>query len=277
MDIKHQAQIQPLLEIMQKLRHPVDGCPWDLAQDFQTIVPFTIEEAYEVADAIERTAWDELPDELGDLLFQVVFYCQLATEQGKFDFSTVVERICAKLIRRHPHVFNAPDIASPEHTANQVKQTWEAIKAQERADKLQLSLLDDIPQALPALKRAIKIQTRVAKVGFDWPELEPVVAKIYEEVDEVLVEAKLVATDPEHYQPKVVDEMGDLLFAVVNLARHLNVDPEQALRQANNKFERRFKGVENCVVQSGKQFDDHSLEQLDSYWDQVKRQEKTSL
>lgn len=277
MDTKHNTQIQPLLDIMQKLRDPLDGCPWDLAQDFQTIVPFTIEEAYEVADAIERTAWDELPDELGDLLFQVVFYCQLANEQGKFDFATVVERICAKLIRRHPHVFNSQFIASPEHTANQVKQSWEAIKAQERADKLQLSLLDDIPQALPALKRAIKIQKRVAKVGFDWPELEPVVAKIYEEVDEVLVEAKLVESDPQHYQPKVVDEMGDLLFAVVNLARHLNVDPEQALRQANNKFERRFRGVENCVQQSGKQFEDHNLEQLDCYWDQVKRQEKASL
>ncbi|MCW3172600.1 nucleoside triphosphate pyrophosphohydrolase [Shewanella subflava] len=274
MDTKHNTQIQPLLNIMQKLRDPVEGCPWDLAQDFKSIVPFTIEEAYEVADAIERTAWDELPDELGDLLFQVVFYCQLATEQGKFDFSTVVERICAKLIRRHPHVFQAQHITSPELTANQVKQSWEAIKAQERADKLQLSFLDDIPQALPALKRAVKIQKRVAKVGFDWPELEPVVAKIYEEVDEVLVEAKLVASNPEHYQPKVLDEMGDLLFAVVNLARHLNVDPEQALRQANNKFERRFRGVEHCVNQSGKAFEAHSIEQLDGYWEQVKRQEK---
>ncbi|UJF21414.1 nucleoside triphosphate pyrophosphohydrolase [Shewanella sp. OMA3-2] len=273
MDATPHADIQPLLNIMKKLRDPETGCPWDLAQNFHTIVPFTLEEAYEVADAIERTAWDELPDELGDLLFQVVFYCQLATEQGKFDFATVIERICTKLVRRHPHIFSNIG-TSAEQTAAQVKHSWEAIKAQERADKQQLSLLDDIPHAFPALKRAAKIQQRVAKVGFDWPELEPVVAKVYEEIDEVLVEAKLLDTDPARYQPRVQDEIGDLLFAVVNLARHLNVDPEQALRQANSKFERRFRGVEDCVQQSGKKFDEHSLEQLDLYWTQVKLQEK---
>jgi len=273
MDVTPQVDIQPLLNIMKKLRDPKTGCPWDLAQDFHTIVPFTLEEAYEVADAIERTAWDELPDELGDLLFQVVFYCQLATEQGRFDFATVIDRICTKLVRRHPHIFSNKDTSAVQ-TATQVKHSWEAIKAQERADKQQLSLLDDIPHAFPALKRAAKIQQRVAKVGFDWPELPPVVAKIYEEIDEVLVEAKLLDTDPERYQPRVLDEVGDLLFAVVNLARHLNVDPEQALRQANSKFERRFRGVEDCVLQSGKTFDAHSLEQLDLYWNQVKQQEK---
>lgn len=277
------VDITPLLNIMQKLRDPDSGCPWDLAQDFQSIVPFTLEEAYEVADVIERKAWAELPDELGDLLFQVVFYSQLAAEQNQFDFTTVVERICAKLIRRHPHVFDASETSllsantidsdSAFVTASQVKQTWEAIKTQERIAKQQLSLLDDIPHALPALTRAAKIQKRVAKVGFDWPELEPVVGKIYEEVDEVLAEVKLLASDPGKYQPKVADEMGDLLFAVVNLARHVNVDPEQALRQANIKFERRFRGVENCVQQSGKSFEQHSLEQLDQYWNSVKRQE----
>ncbi|QIR13831.1 nucleoside triphosphate pyrophosphohydrolase [Shewanella aestuarii] len=277
------VDIAPLLNIMQKLREPDSGCPWDLAQDFQSIVPFTLEEAYEVADVIERQAWAELPDELGDLLFQVVFYSQLAAEQNQFDFTTVIERICAKLVRRHPHVFDesyssslsasASDSDNAFVTATQIKQSWETIKAQERAAKQQLSLLDDIPHALPALTRSVKIQKRVAKVGFDWPELKPVVDKIYEEVDEVLAEVNLLATDPKKYQPKIADEMGDLLFAVVNLARYVNVDPEQALRQANIKFERRFRGVENCVQQSGKSFEEHSLEQLDQYWDSVKRQE----
>ncbi|MGZ9899060.1 nucleoside triphosphate pyrophosphohydrolase [Shewanella gaetbuli] len=284
MTLKPHSNIQSLLDIMQKLRDPVDGCPWDKQQTFQSIVPFTLEEAYEVADTIERHAWHELPDELGDLLFQVVFYSQIASEQGMFDFSTVVERICAKLTRRHPHIFDTQSLLNSNdtsvgvqqalQTATEVKQNWDDIKAQERAQKQQLSHLDDIPQALPALKRAAKIQKRVAKVGFDWPELEPVVGKVHEEIDEVLAEAKCLASDPETYQPKVVDEIGDLLFAVVNLARHLNVDPETALRQANNKFEQRFRGVEACVSESGKSFEQHSLEELDSYWDQVKLQQK---
>lgn len=260
--------MRPLLNIMEKLRDPETGCPWDKKQTFQTIVPFTLEEAYEVADAIEQADLASLPDELGDLLFQVVFYCQLGKEQGLFDFSTVVDKICHKLTRRHPHVFTNND------ADGKVKLTWDEIKQQERVQKSQLSLLDDIPVTLPALNRAIKIQKRVAKVGFDWPDLTPVVAKVHEEIDEVLVEAEHLATNKEEYYPKVVDEMGDLLFAVANMARHLGVDPEQALRQANQKFERRFKGVEQYAADSGKSFDEHSLEELDSYWDKVKIEER---
>ncbi|WP_227006718.1 nucleoside triphosphate pyrophosphohydrolase [Shewanella donghaensis] len=272
MPSKSNDVMQPLLNIMEKLRDPKTGCPWDKEQTFETIVPFTLEEAYEVADAIEQADLDSLPDELGDLLFQVVFYCQLGKEQGLFDFSTVVDKICHKLTRRHPHVFISDD---PADNAEQVKLAWDEIKQQERVQKSQLSLLDDIPVALPALNRAIKIQKRVAKVGFDWPDLAPVVAKVHEEIDEVLVEAKHLSTNKEEYFPKVVDEMGDLLFAVANMARHLGVDPEQALRQANQKFERRFRGVEQHAAQSSKAFEEHSLEELDAYWDKVKLTERS--
>ncbi|AAN56439.2 nucleoside triphosphate pyrophosphohydrolase [Shewanella oneidensis MR-1] len=271
------TDVAPLLKIMEKLRDPQTGCPWDKAQTFQTIVPFTLEEAYEVADTIERLALDELPDELGDLLFQVVFYCQLGKEQGRFDFSTVVNKIIDKLTRRHPHVFGEAAFEA-DASSQQMKANWEAIKASEREQKAlvaggnspsEVSVLDDIPRAQPALSRSIKIQQRVARVGFDWPELEPVVAKIHEEIDEVLFEVNQPMLD----QAKVQAEMGDLLFAVVNLARHLTVDPEQALRQANIKFERRFKGVEACARQNNKALEEHSLEELDAYWDKVKQGE----
>ena len=262
---KHIGDTQPLLAIMQKLRDPETGCPWDLAQSFKTIVPFTIEEAYEVADAIERMAMEELPDELGDLLFQVVFYCQLGKEQGLFDFDTVVERICNKLTRRHPHVFDGLKASS---TA-EIKQNWEQLKETERSERELNSVLDDIPQSLPALSRSIKIQKRVARVGFDWAELEPVVAKIHEEIDEVLYEVKQESVD----ENKVQDEMGDLLFAVVNLARHLGVEPEQALRQANHKFERRFRGVEAYAQADGRLMTEYTLTELDGYWDKVKLDE----
>ncbi|PKG55549.1 nucleoside triphosphate pyrophosphohydrolase [Shewanella sp. Choline-02u-19] len=259
------GNMQPLLTIMQKLRDPQSGCAWDKAQTFQSIVPFTLEEAYEVADTIERIALDELPDELGDLLFQVVFYCQLGKEQGMFDFDTVINRICDKLTRRHPHVFT--DLKSS--STDQIKQNWEKIKASERAEREQHSVLDDIPLNLPALSRSMKIQKRVSRVGFDWPELPPVVAKIHEEIDEVLHEVNQDDIDP----ARVKDEMGDLLFAVVNLARHLGVEPEAALRQANQKFERRFRGVETSAEANGKPMSEHTLAELDSYWDQVKRAE----
>lgn len=259
--------ISALLTIMAKLRDPATGCPWDLAQRFDTIVPFTLEEAYEVADAIEQDDLAHLPDELGDLLFQVIFYCQLGKEQGLFDFASVVERISTKLIRRHPHVFGP---VQDELNAQTLKSAWEEAKAQERQQKQLFSVLDDIPKALPALSRAVKIQQRVAKLGFDWPDLEPVVAKIHEEIDEVMVEANLLESDPETYFPKVQDELGDLLFAVVNLARHLGVDPELALRQGNHKFEQRFRGVEALAAQSGRAIQAHSLEELDGYWDRVK-------
>ena len=273
------TDVEPLLKIMEKLRDPQTGCPWDKAQTFQTIVPFTLEEAYEVADTIERLAWDELPDELGDLLFQIVFYCQLGKEKGLFDFATVIEKISDKLTRRHPHVFGEqnPQIGD---SAQAMKANWEAIKATEREQKaLQVagetqadtvvSALDNIPRTQPALSRSIKIQQRVARVGFDWAELEPVVAKIHEEIDEVLHEVN----QPEQDQAKVQSEIGDLLFAVVNLARHLKVDPEQALRQANLKFERRFRGVEQLASDSGKSMEEHTLMELDAYWDQVKATE----
>lgn len=271
------TDVAPLLKIMEKLRDPQTGCPWDKAQTYQTIVPFTLEEAYEMADTIERLALDELPDELGDLLFQVVFYCQLGKEQGRFDFSTVINKITDKLTRRHPHVFGN-EVFEADSSSQQMKANWEAIKASEREQKAlaagvtsssEVSVLDDIPRAQPALSRSIKIQQRVARVGFDWPELEPVVAKIHEEIDEVLAEVNQPRLD----QAKVQAEMGDLLFAVVNLARHLKVDPEQALRQANVKFERRFKGVEAFARQNNKALEEHSLEELDAYWDKVKQGE----
>jgi ATP diphosphatase len=261
----HNNDIQPLLDIMVKLRDPKTGCPWDKAQSFETIVPFTLEEAYEVADTIERMAMDELPDELGDLLFQVVFYCQLGREAGLFDFGDVVDKICNKLTSRHPHVFGSLEGVSAE----QVKDNWEQIKAKERSAKDLHSVLDNIPVGLPALSRAVKIQKRVARVGFDWAELGPVVDKIHEEIDEVIHEVKQCEVS----QDRVQDEMGDLLFAVVNLARHLGVEPEQALRQANRKFERRFRGVESLANQAGKPMEAHTLDELDQYWDEVKLQE----
>ncbi|WP_420136001.1 nucleoside triphosphate pyrophosphohydrolase [Shewanella putrefaciens] len=273
------TDVEPLLKIMEKLRDPQTGCPWDKAQTFQTIVPFTLEEAYEVADTIERLAWDELPDELGDLLFQIVFYCQLGKEQGKFNFTSVIEKISDKLTRRHPHVFGEQN-GQIGDSAQAMKANWEAIKATEREQKaqqvagdtqadVQVSVLDNIPRSQPALSRSIKIQQRVARVGFDWAELEPVVAKIHEEIDEVLHEVN----QDEQDQAKVQSEMGDLLFAVVNLARHLKVDPEQALRQANLKFERRFRGVEQLAAENGKGLEAHTLAELDAYWDSVKATE----
>ncbi len=258
------SQMDRLLAIMAKLRDPDGGCPWDLKQDFATIVPHTLEEAYEVADTIERQSWDELPGELGDLLFQVVFYAQLGKERQWFDFEEVARRICDKLERRHPHVF--AEAAIPE---SELKANWEASKSAERADKGEHSVLDDIPQAMPALNRALKIQKRVAAVGFDWDALAPVVAKIHEEVDEVLAEVNQPAVDSD----RVEDEIGDLLFAVTNLARHLKVNPEQALRRANGKFERRFRGVEALASDSGRALLQHSLEELEQYWQQLKRRE----
>lgn len=255
--------IERLLDIMAQLRDPQRGCPWDKTQTFTSIIPFTLEEAYEVADAIEREDWQELPSELGDLLFQIVFYAQLGKEQQQFDFSTVVERICDKLLHRHPHVFANAAIED-------LHENWENLKAGERQARQLDSILDDIPNALPALTRAAKIQKRVARVGFDWGELPPVVDKVREELDEVLEEAQLSPQNPARLQ----EEMGDLLFATVNLARHLGVNPEEALRQANHKFERRFRGVEQCVQTSGKSFEEHSLTSLDQFWEQVKQQER---
>ncbi|WP_339843002.1 nucleoside triphosphate pyrophosphohydrolase [uncultured Halopseudomonas sp.] len=267
-------QIDDLLYLMQRLRDPQHGCPWDLEQSFETIVAHTLEEAYEVADAIAEQDYPQLTGELGDLLFQVVYYAQLGQEKSLFDWSQVVDGITRKLIRRHPHVFPDGNLRTPAGTMQlepeQVKQRWEEIKAQERAERAthpqQLSLLDDVPKALPALSRAQKLQKRASGAGFDWAEPGPVLEKMAEELDEVrdaLAQGDLQA---------VASEMGDLLFAVVNLARHLKVDAETALRQGNEKFERRFRFIENRLVSQGLNLANTSLEHMDQLWDEAKQQ-----
>ena len=268
--------LEDLLHLMNRLRDPQYGCPWDVKQTYDTIVTHTLEEAYEVADAIERGDFDHLQGELGDLLFQVVYYSQLAREEGRFEFEGVVDGITRKLIRRHPHVFPTGDLYAsldvPRLSEEQVKQRWEEIKAEERAEKSsapeQLSLLDDVPAALPALSRSAKLQKRAGQVGFDWPDALLVLDKVREELDEVL--EAMSENDPQ----AVADEIGDLLFSVVNLARHLKVDPETALRGANGKFERRFRFIEQALRDTRRPMEDCTLEELDALWGEAKRQEK---
>lgn len=270
-------QLPDLLHLMARLRDPQHGCPWDLQQNYASIVPHTLEEAYEVADAIERGDFDHLPGELGDLLFQVVYYSQLAREEGRFEFATVVDAITRKLIRRHPHVFpdgdlyGSPELPRLDEAA--IKQRWEAIKAEERAEKAaapeQLSLLDDVPSALPALSRAAKLQKRAAQVGFDWPEALPVVDKVREELGEVL--EAMSENDPQ----AIAEELGDLLLVVVNLARHLKVDPENALRAANGKFERRFRFIEQALREAGRPIENCYLDELDALWGEAKKAERS--
>ncbi|HIF9295332.1 nucleoside triphosphate pyrophosphohydrolase [Photobacterium damselae] len=260
------SDIEQLLSIMAKLRDPKDGCPWDIKQSFDSIVPYTLEEAYEVADAIEKQNWLDVKEELGDLLFQVVFYSQMAKEQDLFDFDEVVAGICEKLTRRHPHVFADKQFASEA----EVKANWEAEKAKERADKaVDNSILANVPLAMPALTRADKIQKRCAQFGFDWDSVAPVAEKVVEELDEVMDEFQQVTLD----QNRIEEEMGDLLFSVVNLSRHLNVNPERALQKANKKFERRFRKVEKNVLEQGMEISNCSLEQLDQEWNIVKKME----
>jgi len=248
-----------LLEIMRRLRDPKTGCPWDIEQDFNSIAPYTVEEAYEVADVIEREAWDELPGELGDLLLNTIYHAQMAEEEGKFDFDTVVQVISDKMIARHPHVFG--DENRDKSAAQQLKD-WEAIKAKERGEPA--SVLDGIAGNLPALTRALKLQNRAARVGFDWPETLQVLEKINEESAE-LVEAKSDLT-----QEKIEEEYGDLLFVMANLGRHLGVQPEEALRKANTKFTRRFNAVEAALKAKGKSPQDSNLEEMDALWVEVK-------
>ena len=255
------SNIEKLLEIMARLRDRESGCPWDLEQDFSTIAPHTIEEAYEVADAIERKDWSELRGELGDLLFQVVFYTQLGKEQGLFDFDEVAGGIADKLVRRHPHVFGDVE----ERDARGVRGRWEDIKEQERADHDDQSALAAIANALPALKRAQKLGKRAARVGFDWPDRRGVSGKIEEELGEL--EQATVTGDA----AGIEEELGDLLFAVVNLARHLDVDAEKALTRANYKFERRFRAMEAAIGADGLDMRRLDLEVLEKHWLDAKK------
>ncbi|MFA3915364.1 nucleoside triphosphate pyrophosphohydrolase [Ruegeria hyattellae] len=259
------AGIERLLEIMRRLRDPKTGCPWDIEQDFATIAPYTIEEAYEVADAIEREAWDELKGELGDLLFQSVFHAQMASEAGHFAFQDVVRTMSDKMVDRHPHVFGDE---SRDKSAEQQTLDWETIKAAERAGKAQKGALDGVASNLPALLRAHKLQKRAARVGFDWPDASHVLAKITEEAAE-LEEAR-DAKDADALE----DEFGDLLFVMVNLGRHLGIEPEAALRRTNAKFTRRFAAVEERLAQRGKTPSESELAEMDALWDEVKEQEK---
>lgn len=259
-------KIDELLDIMARLRDPVQGCPWDREQTFATIAPYTIEEAYEVADAIQRGDMQELKGELGDLLFQVVFYAQMAREQGLYDFDDIVAAITEKLVRRHPHVFGGARIESAQaQTA-----AWEAHKAAERAGRnggAAASALDGIAVTLPALTRAVKLQKRAAHVGFDWPDVAGILDKVQEEIGELRAELK--GADRE----RLADEVGDLFFACVNLARRLDIDPEASLRQANAKFERRFRRMEALLAEQGRGPSDAGPEELDELWEQVKAQE----
>jgi ATP diphosphatase len=252
-----------LLELMARLRHPQDGCPWDLRQDFASVAPYTLEEAYEVADAIARQDFHDLRLELGDLLLQVVFHAQMAQEAGLFDFEDVAAGICDKLLRRHPHVFaGAVFDTDAERSA-----AWEAAKAAERADRApQGGVLAGVALALQALKRAQKLQQRAARVGFDWPDLAPVLDKLDEELAEV--RDALAQGD----RDAVADELGDLLFVMANLARHLKVDAEDALRRGNAKFERRFAYIEDALRSAGRQPEDCTLAELDALWDAAKAQ-----
>ncbi len=269
--VKRRKEIDPtlpetarLLDIMAQLRDPRNGCPWDVEQDFKTIVPYTIEEAYEVAEAIALEDWDMLKAELGDLLFQVVFYTQMAEERGWFTFEDVAKIQSEKMVDRHPHVFGNATIK----TADAQTVNWEKLKKEERKAKSQEGLLDDVPHAFPALLRASKLQKRAATVGFDWPDVIPVFNKLQEEMVE-LKEA-IAAQDEEN----IHEELGDLLFVCANLARHCNVKPEEALRDANRKFERRFRFIEEALKKEGKSMDDQSLDALDALWQEAKALEE---
>lgn len=263
--------LDDLIYLMSRLRDPERGCPWDLQQDFASIVPHTLEEAYEVADTIEREDWPHLQDELGDLLFQVIFYAQLGREQTLFDMDQIIHQLVTKLVRRHPHVFPDGTLRGEARTqaiaSDEVNQQWEAIKSQEREEKSRARVLDEVPLALPALSRAAKLQKRAATVGFDWAEACDVLDKIEEEIAEL--RQAMSAQD----EAAVADEMGDLLFAQVNLARKLGVNAEQAVRATNAKFERRFNYIEDQVKASGQPWSAFTLAQLDQWWDQAKGQE----
>ena len=259
-----EAELRRLIDIMAALRDPAHGCPWDKVQTFATIAPYTIEEAYEVADAIAQRDFLALPDELGDLLFQVVYHARMAEEAGHFGFADVVKTISDKMIRRHPHVFG--EAAARDAVATTV--AWETQKSAERAAKAQTNTLAGVPTALPALTRAAKITNRAARVGFDWPNVEAVLEKLDEEVAEL--RAELADADPARLQ----DEVGDMLFVLANLARKLNLDPEACLRHANDKFTRRFNAMEKILDSAGLGMQGTSLEQMETAWQAVKVAER---
>ena len=266
-----QQSMAHLLTVMARLRDPKDGCPWDREQTFATIAPYTIEEAYEVADAIGAGDRDALQDELGDLLFQVVFYAQMAKERGWFDFDDIAQGIADKMTRRHPHVFAEAEIAS---VAAQ-NEAWEAHKAKERTARAaakgqQPSVLDGVSLALPGLTRAVKLQKRAARVGFDWPQAEQILDKLQEELDELKVELRSGNKD------RITDEMGDVLFSWANLARVHEIDPEDGVRQTNAKFERRFRRIEALLAERGKSPKDSNLDEMEALWQQAKREERAA-
>jgi ATP diphosphatase len=253
-----------LVAIMARLRDPVGGCPWDLKQDFATIAPYTIEEAHEVADAIERRDWPDLKGELGDLLFQPVYHAQMAAEAGLFDIHDVIRGICDKMVARHPHVFGEE---SRDKTADQQSADWERIKAAERGPA---RIMDGVALGLPALTRAVKLQKRAARVGFDWPSTDQVLAKMAEEMTELVEARDHLGAD------EVVEEFGDLLFVMANLARHMGIDPEAALRGANAKFTRRFNRIEDWLAEAGKTPDQSDLAEMDGLWNRAKVLDKAA-
>lgn len=253
-------QLKRLLAITKQLRDPIEGCEWDRVQTFDSLKSYTLEETYEVLDAIDKQDMNELKKELGDLLFQIVFYADLASEQGQFDFEDICQAVADKLVSRHPHIFDDKTTEKPN---------WEQLKQKERDERAQYSLLDDIPNAIPALMKAEKIQKRCASVGFDWQELTPVLNKVKEELDEVEHELNKTVQD----QSKIEEELGDLFFATVNLARHLKVKSELCLQRANHKFERRFKQVEAILKQNNRRLSDATLEEMEAAWQLVKQLE----
>lgn len=280
--------IDDLKVLMARLRDPEIGCPWDTKQTFRSIVPHTLEEAHEVADAIEREDYGNLKDELGDLLFQVVFYSQIGAEEGRFSFDAVVDNLVRKLVRRHPHVFPEGTLESRIDPGNRpdeawIKESWERIKAEERAKKQAEdtaaaalpSRLDGIARALPGMVRAEKLQKRASRHGFDWPNVGPVFDKLHEEIDE-LKEAWQAAESGQGDHDAVEDELGDLLFVCVNLARFMKVNPEQAIGRTNHKFEARFRAIEGVLEREGRSFDAETLEALDEIWQSVKGVEKSA-
>jgi ATP diphosphatase len=257
-----------LLRIMQRLRDPDSGCPWDIQQDFRSILPSTLEECYELAEAIEQGDFDHVEDELGDVLFQVVFHAQMGSELGLFDFDSVVDRLAGKLIRRHPHVFAdgaIEGVVGERSSVDQVKQSWEDIKQREREGRAQEGVLADVPRALPALPRAQKLQKRAARVGFDWPSPEPVFDKLAEEV------AELRAALADDDAGAARDELGDILFTCVNLARHLGIDAEEALRGSSARFESRFRLMEALSRDAGSAIESLDMEAMDALWERAKR------